>query len=208
MSTWTSRRWAGAAALILALSGCEGEGTGEGFSLLPQQARNNALTSAEIVPGTVVAQGPRGFCLDKRRLEASRSGGFALLASCAALGKPSPQPAAPNALMTIQALPQQSGGSVDAEGLAEAFAAYGPISRESRDGLSLVQLERGGDEVITNGDMKHWRAALTVNGYQVGLTLYSEKGGVAATTEGKALIRAFAKRVVAASASGSQASGE
>ncbi|RFP88582.1 hypothetical protein DZK27_08910 [Rhodobacteraceae bacterium 63075] len=192
---------------MLALSGCEGDGTGEGFSLL-QQARNNALTSAEIVPGAVVAQGPRGFCLDQRRLEASRSGGFALLASCAALGKPGQQPSAPNALMTIQALPEQSGGSVGADGLAEAFAAYRPISRETRDGLSLVQLERGGDEVITNGDTKHWRAALNVNGYQVGLTLYSENGGVAATTEGKALIRAFAKRVIAASPSGDVVSGE
>lgn len=207
MSTWTSRRWAGAAALVLALSGCEGEGTGGGFSLL-QQGRNNALTSAEIVPGAVVAQGPNGFCLDKRRLEAARSGGFALLASCAALGKPGPQPSAPNALMTIQALPQQSGDAIDADGLAEAFAAYRPIRREATGELSLVQLDRGGDAVITNGDTKHWRAALRLNGYQVGLTLYSEKGGVAATTEGKALIRAFAKAVVAASQSGRTASGE
>lgn len=205
MSTWISRRWAGAAALVLVLSGCLGEGTGggEGFSLLsqsPGSTRDQALDSAEIVPGAVVAKGPEGFCLDKRRLKASRAGGFALLAPCAALDAPAAGAAAPNALMTIQAQPRLlDGGPGDADGLAAAFAEYQPIYRETGDGLTLVQLAQGGDAVIPNGDSKHWRAALSFNGYQVGLTLYSEKGGVAATEEGKALILGFAEGVLSSS---------
>lgn len=217
MSIWTFRR-AALLPLAFALAGCLGEGgTGEGLSLLSDglgTPRSHALASAELAPGAVVAKGPRGYCIDRRTLKTGVAGGFALIAPCNALGaegagtEGTGAGTAP-ALMTIQVQPRLLGKEAkDADGLAAAFAEEGPIYRETGDGLSIVQLSRGGNNVITDGDPVHWRAALSFNGYLIGLALYSDKGGIAAQDEGKALIIGFAEAVLSSSPIASAAPAE
>ena len=159
-----------------------------------------ALASATIVPEKVIAAGPRGFCIDKRSLKTGRSGGFALLVPCAALDAQAQVFGLDTAILTLQAQPQRlQRAPTTANGLAEAFKDEQPIYEETGDGMSIVQLAQGGDALIPNGEGKHWRAALRFNGYLIGLAVYSEKGGVAAGENGKALLIEFAEAVLAAS---------
>ena len=202
MSTWISSRLAFGAVALTFLSACLGEGTSPTAMSVASPAgkgRSYALAQAAVVPNRVVARGPSGFCVDKRSVKTSKTGGFALLASCAALGAKATGEEEP-VLLTIQAqLKGLHSGPTTAEGLAKAFSDNGPIYKETGDGLSLVQLSTGGGEVIPNGEPKHWRAALSFNGYLIGLAVYSEKGGAAANKRGKALLLEFAEGVLGAS---------
>ncbi len=202
MSTWTSSRLALGALALTFLAACLGEGTAPGalsVAAPTSQNRSYALAQASVVPERVVAKGPSGFCIDKRSLKASATGGFALLAPCAALGAKATGEEEP-VLLTIQAqLRGLQGRQTTAEGLAEAFAKNGPLYSETGDGLSLVQLATGGDDIVPGGEPKHWRAALSFNGYLIGLAVYSEKGGAAAGKRGKALLLEFAEGVLGAS---------
>ncbi|WP_298677274.1 hypothetical protein [uncultured Lentibacter sp.] len=159
-----------------------------------------ALARAEIVPGRVVASGPPGFCIDRRSLKTGRNSGFALLAPCAALDSGALGLGLEAAILTIQVQPAQAPlAEISAAGLAQAFADEAPIYEEDAGDVSLVHLARGGAQPIPNGDEKHWRAALVVNGHLVGLAVYAEAGGVAAGRAGRALLLRFAKAIVAAS---------
>ena len=201
MSIWTSR-YRGLSAcfgvvLISLLSGCL-EAVSEGAR--PSGTPKAALDSATIVPDKLVVKGPRGFCIDRRSLKSGQSGGFALLVSCAALGDEARGIGREAAILTLQAQPQRKEvAQAEAESLARAFAGIEPIYQENGDGMSLVQLAQGGDTIIPNGEPKHWRAALSLNGYLVGLALYSEKDGIASGGEGKTLLIEFAEAVLGAS---------
>lgn len=202
MSTWTFKRLAAATLALTMLTACLGEATSPDALTVAAPAsksRSYALAQAAIVPERVIAKGPSGFCIDKRSLKATGTGGFALLASCAALGAKATGQEEP-VLLTIQAqLKGVRAGSTTAEGLAEAFADKGPLYKETGDGFSIVQLATGGDDFVPGGEPKHWRAALSFNGYLIGLAVYSEKGGAAAGKRGKALLLEFAEGVLGAS---------
>ncbi len=196
-------RLAVATVAVTFLSACLGEGTApQALSVAAptgSKGRSYALAQASIVPERVVAKGPKGFCIDMRSLKALGTGGFALLAPCAALGGKATGHEEP-VLMTIQAhLKGLKKAPATAAGMAEAFTEYSPIFQETGDGVSLLQLARGGDDVIPRGEPKHWRAALSFNGYLIGLALYSEKGGAASGARGKALLLEFAEAVLDAS---------
>lgn len=200
MSIWTFRHRVLSAcfgvALVLTLSGCLAADTGSERGLAKPKV---ALASATIVPDKLVVKGPKGFCIDRRSLKSGRSGGFALLVSCAALDEEARGIGLETAILTLQAQPQsKEAARAEAGSLARAFAGIQPIYQENGDGMSLVHLAQGGDVIIPNGEPKHWRAALNFNGYLVGLALYSEKGGVASGGTGKALLIEFAEAVLAA----------
>lgn len=186
----------------MALSGCLGEGTGagDGFALLPLlEGQTRALSSAELVPGRVVAKGPDGYCIDKSSFQSGVSG-FALIVPCVALGAEGSGLQTETVLMTIQAQPRVlSRSEASGDGLAEAFKDMQPLYTETGDGISLIQLGRGGNASIPGGEPKHWRAALSFNGYLVGLALYSEADGIAASEAGKMLLLTFAEEVLSAS---------
>lgn len=201
MSIWTSRPRVLFACfgVVLAsmLSGC--------LEAVPSETRvlsqsKGALGRATIVPDKLVVAGPKGFCVDRRSLKSGPSGGFALVVPCAALDEAAGGLGLEAAILTLQAQPQRKEvAQAEAESLARAFAGIQPIYQENGDGMSLVQLAKGGDAIVPNGDPKHWRAALSFNGYLVGLALYSEKGGIASGDEGKALLIEFAEAVLGAS---------
>ncbi|MBU2981600.1 hypothetical protein KO498_07200 [Lentibacter algarum] len=189
-----------ALAAVLLLPACLAESTASNQDAArPFAFGSRTLVATSIVPDRVTAKGPRGYCVDKRSVKTGRASGFAMLAPCAALGG-KPTGSEEPVLLTIQAQPKGlQAASTTAAGLAEAFAGHGTVHKETGDGLSLVQLQSGGDAIVPNGEPKHWRATLAFNGYLVGLAVYSEKGGAAANKRGKALLLAFAEEVLEAS---------
>ena len=208
MFTWTSRPalWRAGVALLAAfsLSGClelQAQDTGAGGTDTAQTGqRSFALASSVIVPSGVTAKGPPGFCIDKRSVKTGRTGGFALIAPCAALDARADGLGLETAILTLQVQPVGAlGGDISAQALAEVFAAEEPIYLEDGDGISLVQLAAGGEAIIPQSDPKHWRGALKVNGYLVGLAVYAEVGGAAAGDVGKTLLIDFAEAVLSAS---------
>ncbi len=208
MSIWICRRAALGLCAALLLAGCDEmparvraeAGSANLAANAPRPAHSFAVTERELVAGKLVVRGPQGYCLDRRSIRTGASGGFALLASCAALGGEASGLGVEPVLMTVQVQPQLiRRGQASAAGLSEALAGRDPVYEDDGDGMSFVQLARGGDALIPNGEPKHWRAALSVNGQLIGLALYSEKGGAAATRTGKLLLIAFAEAILEAS---------
>jgi hypothetical protein len=210
-----------ACGLALVLPGCLGEGTDGGLGFLtdksvsqtaggvramPQAPKKTPLNHAVLAGGKVVVQGPRGYCVDPATLRRSFTGGFALIAACNTIsGELSGADAEP-VVMTVQAQPGLS--RKDAPTAAELATALAPeraLERVDGDGLSLVHMAGGGDKGLPQGDPRHWRGAMMINGYLVGLAVYAPKGSASAGKRGKRLILALAETLRAASPSKSYA---
>ena len=192
--------------LVMALAGCLGEGGGFGFlsekaangavsqaagdlRATPRAAKKAPLAKAALVGGKVVVQGPRGYCVDPGTLRRGIGGGFALIASCNSLsGELSGVDVEP-AVMTVQV---QSGltrkEAPSAGAMAAALAPERALERVDGDALSLVHMAGGGDRDLPMSDPKHWRGAMMINGYLVGLAVYAPKGSALAGKGGKRLI--------------------
>jgi len=80
--------------------------------------------------------------------------------------------------------------------LAAALAPAKAIAHVNGDGLTLVQLDRGGDSGLPTGDPRHWRGAMLINGYLVGLALYAPKGSALAGRGGQRLILQLAENLL------------
>ena len=213
-------RLAVALAMAGALSGCLGEGTGGALGFLaakPDRAEAEAggasaqsaqraakpkgkpLKSVELVGGKVVIAPPAGYCVDGRSLRRGFGGGFALIASCANLSGQADVTVEP-VVMTVQV---QSGlirrELPTAEAMASVLEPARALHKVDGDGLTLVHLDRGGDQALPQGDPKHWRGTMIVNGYMVGLALYAPKGNPMAGTAGRRLILRLAENTLDAS---------
>lgn len=186
------------------LGGCLGTGQGvKQVGLLPSPADlvpKSALQEVRLLGSRVTVRGPKGYCIDSGAVRKSSTAGFALLAPCTALGEKNGDAVQTAALLTLQARARLlKAGLPDGETLATSMLDLEPVYSESGDGITIVQLAKGGDKYMPGGDPKHWRAVMNFNGALVGITVYSVKGGPAAGREGKALLLAFAERVRAAS---------
>jgi hypothetical protein len=80
MSTWISDRVRPgriAPAVLFVVAGCDA---------MPLRMDDAPTTNALLAGGEIQLAGPPGYCIDAESLRTGRTGGFALLASCAALG--------------------------------------------------------------------------------------------------------------------------
>jgi len=208
-------RLAVAAGLTFALSGCLATTNSEGFGFFAdraaqpgmsgQQLRRQApltgqMETAELARGRVVVQVPRGYCIDRGSLRRGLTGGFALIAACNSLtGDVSGADVEP-VVMTVQIQPGFVKRELpSADELADAMEPAKALRRINGDGLTLVQLDSGGDKGLPSGDPRHWRGALVINGYLVGLALYAPNGSAMAGDDGQTLIHSLAENLLKAS---------
>ncbi|MDQ2095926.1 hypothetical protein [Rhodalgimonas zhirmunskyi] len=219
MSTWISdpltrlrrlvrggARGSAALGLCLALSGCLEGGEGLAF-LTPRdgaadkkaQPKAPVLREVEMARGKVVIRPPRGYCIDQGSLKRGVSG-FALIASCNSLRGDYAGADVEPVVMTVSVQPRLVKQEVPtAQAMASVLAPAQAIRHENGDGLSLIQLDRGGNAVLPGGDPKYWRGAMLINGQLVGLALYAPNGSSYAGERGRALILALAENLREAS---------
>jgi hypothetical protein len=204
-------------ALAFALSGCVEAGDG-GFDFLTaansaqgvsrsatgqtttKPKRVQALKAVPMAGGKVVIAGPRGYCVDRASLRPGFAGGFALIASCNSLNRNYASADAEPVVMTVQVQPSFSKQEAPtANDLSAAVAPVRTLAKLDGDGVSLVQLASGGDRGIPAGDPRHWRGAMMINGYLVGIALYAPKGNALAGRRGKKMMIALAESLRRAS---------
>lgn len=158
------------------------------------------VSTAEIVRGKVVVHAPRGYCIDRRSMRRGFTGGFALIAACNSLTGDFSGADVEPVVMTVQVQPGLTRRELpDAADLAAAMQPAKALRQVNGDGLTLVHLDSGGDRGLRSGDPKHWRGAMVINGYLVGLALYAPKGNALAGRRGQALIHRLAENLLDAS---------
>lgn len=210
MSTWTSSaRRAALLALTLPLAAClaPAQGGGQGGW---QGGRLNLLEATDGKPsdllrrvglyrGEVIVAGPAGYCVDPKSVRRQVNSSFVLLASCAHLGKTETSDV-PAAVITVSVLPRDARArQPSAAEMAAALNKSGVLAQIDGDGLSLVQVARGGDRVVPGGDPRHWRATMVINGHLVGLAAYSGPDGPATGIAGRDIVVAVAEAMLEAS---------
>lgn len=213
MSIWTSKTFRFGSRTVLALGLCQlmvaclgptgGGGGGGGGSLgllpAPEGKPTDAVHQIAVYRGQVIVTGPAGYCVDPKSVQRRGGSSFALLASCAHLSSASTDDVAA-AVITVSVLPRDRRAALpDAREMAAALGPENVVAGENGDGITLVQLARGGDRVVPGGDPRHWRAAIMVGGHLVGLAAYSGPDGAAAGREGRALLIATAEAMLDAS---------
>ncbi|EAQ24029.1 hypothetical protein [Roseovarius sp. 217] len=187
MSIWTSEQGRVRALAVrtllglgmMALAGC----------LAVPAGKSQALSKVAFYDAEVVVTGPRGYCVDGASLRRGASGSFALIASCESLTGTAGVYVEP-AILTVSVLPRT--GPVqqpDAQTMARALAPAEVRRAEDRDGISLVQVMQGGQEVLPGGDPVHWRAGMVINGHLVGLAIYGPAGSVVTGPAGREMLR-------------------
>ncbi|MDQ2090923.1 hypothetical protein [Marimonas arenosa] len=203
------RRPVAACAMALVLTGCLSETDGT-LGLLSASATGPAgaasgatrpakppLRQAELVRGKVAVVAPRGYCLVRRTLRRGVTGGFALIASCNSLTGSFGSADVDPVVMTVQVQPGLLTRTLpSADGLATAMQPARALHKIDGDGMTLVHLDSGGDRGLPAGDPRHWRGALMVNGYLVGLALYAPKGSAQAGPRGRRLIHRLAENIL------------
>lgn len=196
MSTWISdgrpsgqrRVWA-VLAVLIPLAGClEMPGAGP-----------DAVRAVAVQRGDVVITGPRGYCVDPASVRRGQGTGFALLASCESLTGQAAVRVEP-AVMTVSVLAARNGQRPpDIPAMARALAPATLRAAEEHDGLSLVQVMQGGEDMLPGGDPVHWRGGMMINGNLLALAVYGVEGGGVAGARGRALLLALADTIRAAS---------
>lgn len=196
--------WAVPVALVLA--GCMPAGEGGGLSFLTSKDEKKAAAPRRDLPKSVVLAGgrvtvnaPRGYCVDPATVRRGSTSGFALLGACNTLRGDFAGADVEPVVMTISVQPRLlKQDAPTAEAMAAVLAPRRALRKENGDGLTLIQLADGGDQVLPAGDPKHWRGAMLVNGYLIGLALYAPKGSAYAEGRGRRLLLALAENLRAA----------
>ncbi|MFX0541747.1 hypothetical protein ACEWPM_008430 [Roseovarius sp. S4756] len=185
-------------ALIVPLAACLG-GEGATKTNSDSEKRAEAPRSAAFFGGDVVVAGPSGYCIDPGSVQTGRNAAFALLASCAHLGRLA-SGNVPPAVITISVLARDPGAEQpSASRLAKPWANAGVIDQIDGDGISLIQLERGGDTFLPGGDPRHWRGAMLINGHVIGLAAYGDVGSGLRAGAGRDLLIDIAEAMLKAS---------
>jgi len=196
-------------AAFLALGGCLSVGNDGGlvidapkgdapFAMLSTVSRplGDALPQAPIAGGAIVVKGPAGYCVEGKALRNRASGGFAMLASCQVITGGQDGYAVDLAVMTVSAVRGEERPSPQA--LSALFAAPALRSRVDDD-VSLVRLASGGETQVPGSDPRHWRGAMTLNGYVLALAAYGPVDSHASGEGGRLLLLEMAKAIRAAS---------
>lgn len=143
--------------------------------------------------GAVVVSGPPGYCIDSSANRRRGSGRFVLLASCASLGS-EPGPFVEPAVFTVSVLPHDAAAvAPTAAQLAGSVAPAEVLARHEAEGVSVIHLAHGGEQVLPGGDPRYWRAGLVVNGHLVGLAAYAPAGGTLAGPDGRRSLMRMAR---------------
>lgn len=186
--------------LVAGLAGCDAlEGDpGGGFGFAPRQSapRGNAtpLTRTELLGGQLVVSGPKDYCIDAGSLR--RSSGFALLASCWNLTEGKAGSPVEPAILTVSAVRVPQGATLpDAATLAESIGSGAPSATRETDTLTLIRLDRGGQDGIAGGDPRHWRGAMMQGDRVVMLAAYAPEGGATTGALGADLLTALADNI-------------
>ncbi len=168
-------------ALILPLAACVVGGEGA-MGLLPKGGKAaEAPRGVAFFGGDVVVTGPSGYCVDPGSVQQRRDAAFALLASCSHLGRTAGD-TVPPAVITVSVLARDAAATAPtASRLAAPWANAGVVQKIDAEGISLIQLKRGGDTLLPGGDPRHWRGAMVTNGHMIGLAAYGNAGSRAQT---------------------------
>lgn len=203
MYTWISSALSRSAPIIalavaLPLSGCMGEGGTGGFGFVTQpgssQVETDILREVALFGGDVVVAGPAGYCIDRQSLRRGGAGSFVLIASCESLTGKAGTIAVEPAVMTVSVLRGQSGAvQPTTADLARMSEGSRVLAAEDGDGVSFVHLSKGGDTNLPNGDARHWRGGMLINGHVVALAVYGPSGEAAAGSYGRQILMALAE---------------
>ena len=206
-------------ALAMALSACMStEEMNAAFGFAPAKPQGDTVTrqamlaggkarpgrlgpkTVSLAGGKVIVVPPRGYCIDKASLRNGFGSGFVLIAACNSLsGEYSGADAEP-VVMTVQVQPgflQKE--APDAAALAAAMAPVKALRKVDGDGISMVQFASGGNAELPKSDPKHWRAAMMINRYLVGIALYAPAGHALSGPRGERMIVALAENMLDAS---------
>ncbi|SPF81227.1 dihydroxy-acid dehydratase [Pseudoprimorskyibacter insulae] len=172
---------------------------GKGFAAAQSKTQGVALTKAKLARGKIIVAGPDGYCIDKASLATGGTRSFALIASCRGIigndGIDSTDPA----IVTVSIATNRKGETPPTpEELASAVKAP-LIAGEIRDGVSLAHLGLYGDAVLAGGDQAHWRAAMSHNGYMIGIALYTPEHGSLSGNRGATIVATVANQIRAMS---------
>ncbi len=194
ISKWTRTFWV---LICLPLAACLE--AGPDGPALDSSARSKQVTEQVFFGGDVVVRAPHGYCIDRKSLRRGIGTQFVALASCESLSGTRGIGVAP-AMITVSVLPrQQSATQPRAADLARSVAPVKVLKAYDDDGVSLVQINSGGDQVLSSGDPRYWRAGMLVNGHLVGLSVYGRRGGPLAGKAGRVLLLELADAVREAS---------
>ncbi|WP_092164033.1 hypothetical protein [Allgaiera indica] len=196
-----ARGWAlkSAAVLLLLVAGC---------TSLP------APRSMPVARGSVVIEGPAGYCIDTKGSRDTTAGTFVLLGSCASISGVStqPRPQAP-AILTAAVSAGSSGAGIagSEKRLARYFesrAGRAALSRSGKartvtilghydgDGAFFLHLR---DSSARPDPTVSWRVLFDLNGHIVTLSVVGLPGRPISARHSEALLRAFMAQVRAAS---------
>ena len=196
MFTWISKTpLLFAFAGVFLLAACLGEAMGGVGANKVQRTLFKApvLDEVEVFQGAVIVAGPKGYCIDRQSLRRGRGGAFVLIASCASLTGDNGTFVDP-AVLTVSVLPQQIDAKRPTPAELSTLAGMSEtLQSEDRDGISLVQIAKGGNRILPDGDERYWRASILINGHIVGLAAYGPAGSAVAAEEGGALLISLAQ---------------
>ncbi|MBT9384110.1 hypothetical protein KM176_09590 [Pseudooceanicola sp. CBS1P-1] len=201
------RRLLRPAALLLVglLAGCEATPQAEGsigFLSNMDGTSGTALEAARVADNRVVIRGPDGYCIDARSLRNRPEKSFALLARCDVLSGGLVGAPVEMAVLTVTVTPA-SGSLPRAETLASSFSAGDVLKALNRAGLRLLQLARGGNDLISTADPQHWRGAFELKGYLVSMAAYGPPESDVRGNGGRSLLQAMARAIQIATRDGS-----
>lgn len=182
------------------LSACMSEGGIGALGLLePEGETPPAIRELPLYGGDVVVRAPNGYCVDVAHVTRRPAATVAPLASCSGLTGEGYSPVEP-ALMTVSVLSKRAGGEQpSAADLAATFAPAEVTAAEDGDGVALVRVSDGGQNRLPEGDPRHWRGAMEINGHLVGLALYARSGSDLTGSAGRRLVLALAETLREAS---------
>ena len=184
MKTSLKRIAAVCAALLLAA--CE---PGDFVSVGPS---SDVANSVQVRNGGVTIAAPSGFCIDDGMSKPAE--GFVVLGGCVVITRGKAFGPVNNAIIVVSVSEDRADALAGTKRLASMVGGNALVTKYE-EGVSLVQLETGGDAYIPNGEPKHWHGIATVNGYFVLMSVYSEVGGTASRKSGGDLILSLAQNI-------------
>lgn len=191
--------------VIALLSGCEAGPAGQRSLLTPTRGAGTGtgdaipVTTLPVVGGEVVLSAPADYCIDLETVESKRTRAFAVIASCQILRGDTAGARVPPVIVTVTVGSKDPGAQIPSSKQIAASAGGGLLRSASQNGVSVVQLAKGGTRVLEGGDQRYWRGAFLVGGRQVGLALYAPKGSEMASANGGAFLQATAQAIRTAS---------
>jgi hypothetical protein len=182
------------------LSACMSESGIGGLGLLESESdKATAIHELPLYGGDVVVRAPNGYCVDMAHVTRRPAATVAPLASCSSLTGEGFSPVEP-AFMTVSVLSKRTRAEQPrAADLAATFAPAEVTAVEDGDGVALVRVSDGGQSRLPEGDPRHWRGAMEINGHLVGLALYAPSGSDLTGAAGRRLVLALAESLREAS---------